>query len=261
MSIAENLKYLRKKAGYTQEQFAQKLGIKRSLIGAYEEGRAEPLLQNLSKISKVLNVTVDGLIFGNQTTLKSIKFQKEKIKILPITMDQEENENIELIHQKASAGYLNGFSDPEFISDLPKFQLPILAKNATYRAFEIMGDSMLPLTSGSIVVGKYINSIDDIKNGKTYVLITLNEGIVYKRVFNYLNERGKLYLVSDNQAYSAYEMVPDDVEEIWEARAFISIDFPDPDASKEISLDKLTDIVLDIQKNVIGIQDDLKDKR
>ena len=156
---------------------------------------------------------------------------------------------------------MNGFSDPEFISELPKFQLPILAKNATYRAFEIMGDSMLPLTSGSIVVGKYINSIDDIKNGKTYVLITLNEGIVYKRVFNYLNERGKLYLVSDNQAYSAYEMVPDDVEEIWEARAFISIDFPDPDASKEISIDKLTDIVLDIQKNVIGIQDDLKDKR
>ena len=261
MSIAENLKYLRKKAGYTQEQFAQKLGIKRSLVGAYEEGRAEPRLQNLSKISKVLNVTVDGLIFGTQTTLKSIKFQKEKIKILPITMDQEENENIELIHQKASAGYLNGFSDPEFISELPKFQLPMLAKNATYRAFEIMGDSMLPLTSGSIVVGKYINSIDDIKNGKTYVLITLNEGIVYKRVFNYLNERGKLYLVSDNQAYSAYEIVPEDVEEIWEARAFISIDFPDPDASKEISIDKLTDIVLDIQKNVIGIQDDLKDKR
>ncbi len=156
MSIAENLKYLRKKAGYTQEQFAQKLGIKRSLIGAYEEGRAEPRLQNLSKISKALNVTVDGLIFGTQITLKSIKFQKEKIKILPITVDLEENENIELINQKASAGYLNGFSDPEFISELPKFQLPMLAKNATYRAFEIMGDSMLPLTSGSIVVGKYI---------------------------------------------------------------------------------------------------------
>ena len=261
MSIATNLRFLRKKAGYTQEQFAQKLGIKRSLVGAYEEGRAEPRLQNLSKISKVLNVTVDGLIFGNQMTVKSIKFQKEKIKILPITLDKEENENIELIHQKASAGYLNGFSDPEFISELPKFQLPMLAKNATYRAFEVIGDSMLPLTSGSIVVGKYIDSIADVKNGKTYVLITLNEGIVYKRVFNYLNERGKLYLVSDNQVYSAYEIVPEDVEEIWEAKAFISIDFPDPEASKEISIDKLTDIVLDIQKNVIGIKNKMKDNR
>ena len=261
MSIATNLRFLRKKAGYTQEQFAQKLGIKRSLVGAYEEGRAEPRLQNLSKISKVLNVTVDGLIFGNQMTVKSIKFQKEKIKILPITLDKEENENIELIHQKASAGYLNGFSDPEFISELPKFQLPMLVKNATYRAFEIIGDSMLPLTSGSIVVGKYIDSIADVKNGKTYVLITLNEGIVYKRVFNYLNERGKLYLVSDNQVYSAYEIVPEDVEEIWEAKAFISIDFPDPEASKEISIDKLTDIVLDIQKNVIGIKNKMKDNR
>ena len=78
MSIAKNLKFLRKKAGYTQEQFAKELGIKRSLVGAYEEGRAEPRLQNLSKISKVLNVTVDGLIVGDQTILKSIKFQKEK---------------------------------------------------------------------------------------------------------------------------------------------------------------------------------------
>jgi len=258
MSIAENLKFLRKKAGYTQEQFAKELGIKRSLVGAYEEGRAEPRLQNLSKISKVLNVTVDGLIVGDQT---KIKFQKEKIKILPITMDKQENENIELIHQKASAGYLNGFSDPEFISELPKFQLPMLAKNATYRAFEIVGDSMLPLTAGSIVVGKYIDSVTDIKNGKTYVLITLNEGIVYKRIFNYLNDRGKLYLVSDNQAYSAYEIAPEDVEEIWEARAFISIDFPDLQASEEISIDKLTDIVLDIQKNVIGLKDELKGKR
>lgn len=84
MSIAENLKFLRKKAGYTQEQFAQELGIKRSLVGAYEEGRAEPRLQNLSKISKVLNVTVDGLIVGDQTTLKSIKFQKEKLRFYPL---------------------------------------------------------------------------------------------------------------------------------------------------------------------------------
>ncbi|NQW26438.1 MAG: helix-turn-helix domain-containing protein [Flammeovirgaceae bacterium] len=255
MSIAENLKYLRKRSGFTQEQFAQELGIKRSLVGAYEEGRAEPRLQNLVKISEVLNVSVDGLIGEDMTIQNPRKFQRERIKILPITLDRDDNENIELINQKASAGYLNGFSDPEYISELPKFQLPILAKNATYRAFELVGDSMLPLSTGSIVIGKYIDSVQDIKNGKTYVLITHTEGIVYKRLFNYIEERGKLYLVSDNQAYSAYEIDPEEVEEAWEARAFISIDFPDPAASKEISIDKLTDIVLDIQKNVKNIKD------
>jgi transcriptional regulator with XRE-family HTH domain len=43
MALAgSNLKYLRKLRGWTQEEFASKLGIKRSLIGAYEEERAEP---------------------------------------------------------------------------------------------------------------------------------------------------------------------------------------------------------------------------
>jgi len=38
MNIAnQNLKYLRKLRGWTQQEFADKLRIKRSLIGAYEE--------------------------------------------------------------------------------------------------------------------------------------------------------------------------------------------------------------------------------
>jgi len=158
---------------------------------------------------------------------------------------------------KAAAGYLNGFSDPDYIAELPKFQLPILPNNATHRAFEISGDSMAPLASGSIVIGKYIESIADIKNGRTYVLITRQDGIVYKRVFNYIDEKGKLYLVSDNKSYSAYEVEPVDVQEIWEAIAYISIQFPDPEAASNITLEKLTGIVLNLQEDVKDIKKDL----
>ena len=38
--ISNNIKVLRKKAGFTQEQLSAKIGIKRSVLGAYEEGRA-----------------------------------------------------------------------------------------------------------------------------------------------------------------------------------------------------------------------------
>src|SRR5690606_681388 len=137
---------------------------------------------------------------------------------------------------KAAAGYLNGYSDPEYIEELPKFQLPVLPKNATYRAFEINGDSMLPLQSGTIVIGKYVESARDIKNGKTYVLVTQKEGVVYKRVFNYLEENGKLFLVSDNTQYSPYEISGEEVLELWEARAYISLHFPDPSESGEEQL-------------------------
>ncbi|WP_258104640.1 LexA family transcriptional regulator [Marinoscillum sp. MHG1-6] len=250
-SIAENIKYLRKQAGYTQEQFANEVGIKRSLVGAYEEGRAEPRLQTLTKIAEVLSVTTDALISQDLTTGKAVMVPiKEKVKILSITVDKEDNENIELIPQKASAGYLNGYGDPEYLAELPRFKLPVLPEGGTYRAFEISGDSMLPMASGSIVIGKYLESLNDIKNGKTYVLLTEKEGVVYKRVFNYIEERGKLYLVSDNKSYSAYEVGAEDVMEIWEAKAYISIEFPDPEAASELSIEKIAGMVADLQSQV-----------
>ena len=109
---------------------------------------------------------------------------------------------------------------------------------------------MLPLPSGAIVIGKYVESIQDIKNGKTYVLLTNKEGIVYKRVFNYIEEKGKLFLVSDNKSYSAYELDPADLMEIWEAKAFISVEFPDAESATELSLDKLAGMVMSLQEEV-----------
>lgn len=255
--ISENIKYLRKQAGYTQEQFANVVGIKRSVVGAYEEARAEPRLQTLMSIAEVLNVTSDDLITVDLTK-ESPAPRKDKVRVLSITVDDENNENIDLVPQKAAAGYLNGYSDPEYISDLPRFNLPFLPKNATYRAFEISGDSMLPIPSGSIVIGRYVESLDDIKNGTTYILVTEREGVVYKRVFNYISEKGKLYLVSDNKSYSAYEVDPKEVIEIWEGRAYISIQFPDPDAANELSLDKIAGLVVNLQHEVNEIKKNLQ---
>ena len=60
--ISENLKHLRKKLGLTQEQMAEQLGIKRSLLGAYEEGRADPRISNLLKFAEIFSLPVDQLI-------------------------------------------------------------------------------------------------------------------------------------------------------------------------------------------------------
>lgn len=257
--INENIKFLRKKHGWTQEQFAQKIGIKRSLLGAYEEGRAEPGYDNVLNISKIFQTTVDALLthdFKNNPSLANsgtTPATNGELKVLAITVDKQEKENIELVPQKAAAGYLNGFSDPEYIQALPKFQLPMLP-SGTFRAFEISGDSMLPLKSGTIVIGKYTEGISNVKNGKTYVLVTKQEGVVYKRVFNYISDHGKLHLVSDNKSYSSYNVSPEDVLEIWEAKAYISIQFPDPADASEMTIEKLTSIVLDLQQEVIKLK-------
>ncbi len=249
MSLIKNIKYLRKKHGFTQETFAEALGINRPSVGAYEEGRADPRLTTLSKMAELFEVTVDELI--NEDLTREHRIPKQNVKVLAVTVDENADEEyIQLVPMKAAAGYTNGYADPEYLTDLPRFHLPVLPKGGTYRAFEISGDSMLPLVSGSIVIGKYVEQLAYLKNGNTYVLVTKSEGVVYKRVFNYLEEKGKLFLVSDNKSYHPYEIDPSEVMEIWEAKAYISVEFPDPNVSNELSMDQLMGMIGNLRNDV-----------
>lgn len=247
--IQNNIKYLRKEKGFTQETFAQALGINRPSVGAYEEGRADPRLVTLSKMAELFEVSVDELI--NEDLTRKNRVPKQNVKVLAVTVDSNAEEaHIQLVPTKAAAGYTNGYADHEYLTDLPKFHLPILPKGGTYRAFEIAGDSMLPIASGSIIIGKYVEQIDYIRNGGTYVLVTKSEGVVYKRVFNYIEEKGKLFLVSDNRSFSPYEIEPQEVIEIWESKAYISVEFPDPNATNELSMDQLMGMIGNLRNDV-----------
>ena len=126
--VSENIKHLRKLKSWTQGDLAEKIDIKRSLVGAYEEGRADPRLNNLTNISKLFKVSIDNLIGKDLTKLsldqvaKLDKAKKADTKVLSITVNDQDEEFIDLIPQKASAGYMNGYADPEYLEDLPKFQ-------------------------------------------------------------------------------------------------------------------------------------------
>ena len=172
-NISNNLRYLRKKKGLTQQQFADLMEIKRSLVGAYEEDRADPRYDLLKKFALFFELSIDELINEqiNDKWKPKPKSDPSNLRVLSISVDSEDRENIELVPVKASAGYLNGYADPQFISELPKFHLPFL-KQGTFRAFEIKGDSMLPLPSGTIVIGEYLENWNDVKVGETYVFIT-----------------------------------------------------------------------------------------
>ena len=228
INVNENIRFLRKKKGWTQEKFSKKIGIKRSLVGAYEEGRSDPRLNNLLKMCDVFKISLDNILKKDVTQIPDDQYlnsEDQNVKVLSITVDKFGEENIELINQKASAGYLNSYSDFEFIQNLPKFQLPFLNFSGTHRAFEIKGDSMLPLTSGSIVIGKYLEDLSYVRDGKTYILLTKEDGIVYKRV---QTQENSMQLISDNKEYDPYIISNYDILEIWESIAFFSKDFPNP---------------------------------
>jgi transcriptional regulator with XRE-family HTH domain len=229
------------------------------VIGAYEEGRAEPKIKTMQVMADYFGISMDQLIGVDLaesaashirgTDGEKADLSGKRLRVLSITVDAHDRENIELVRQKAAAGYLNGYADPEYIEELPRFQLPNLPQG-TYRAFEISGDSMLPLTPGTIIVGEYIENWEVLKDGHCYVLVTASEGVVYKRVYNKLDEGKVLSLHSDNPAYPAYTVAIGDVVEVWKAKCFISSAFPDP----EMSIQKLASIVLDLQNQVIKMK-------
>ena len=255
--IANNIKTLRKQAGLTQGALAEKMDIKRSLIGAYEEGRAEPRINNLVKLSEVFNIPIDTLVtkdLSEPVQHEITRASGSQLRVLSVTVSDEGEDQVQWVPQKAAAGYLNGYADTEYLRELPRFRLPNLPRGGTYRAFELNGDSMLPLQSGTIVIGKYIDDWREIKSGDTYVLLTNKEGVVYKRVFNYVEESQKLFLVSDNRSYAPYEIPIDQVLEVWSAQAFISVSFPDPSTDPQLSLEQLTGMVLELQHEVTRLK-------
>jgi len=228
--INKNLKFLRTELGLTQKQLAEKLGLKQAAIGAYEEERSTPPLVSLLDISKIFKVNLDMLVNHDLSRVpekdrKGVSSSRGK-EVLAITVDTNNKENVELVTQKASAGYLSGYQDLEFVKELPKISMPVLPKNRTYRAFEIQGDSMLPVQPGSIIFGEYLESISSIKNGKLYIVVTKQDGIVFKRIFNFGDDESKVLLVSDNRLYEPYSISADDVLEVWAAKAFFSNQFP-----------------------------------
>jgi len=212
----KNLKYLRKLRGWTQEEFAQKLRIKRSLLGAYEEERADPRIEVLEVVADMFKLTLDELLRKDLTEHKGSYISKRRAQKLAAGRG-----DIPFVPVKAAAGYLSGFADPEFVDELNTFTLPMLA-GGDYRAFEIIGDSMMPTPSGSVIVGEKVENLEEVKTNNTYIVVSKTEGIVYKRMMKNNRQKNKYTLVSDNPSYQPYIVNAEDIVEVWQAQMIIS---------------------------------------
>jgi len=224
MSFAgKNLRYLRKLRGWTQEEFATKLGIKRSLLGAYEEERAEPRLEVTETICSIFKLTMEEFFLKDLTTAKGSSYMERRRQLKMAAQVAE----IQLGPVNAAAGYLEGYADQDFLDELNTFTLPMLPPGQ-YRAFEIMGDSMLPTPSGSVIVGEKVDDPEDVKNSQAYIVVSKSDGIVYKRVVKNNKSKAKLTLVSDNPQYEPYNISSEDVVEMWKAVYVLHKPTPQP---------------------------------
>ena len=213
--LSENMRHLRGQQKYAQQKIADHLLITRGRYAKYEDGSSEPPIEILIRLSKYYRISIDllvGLDLSKYTLEKMMKLPDNRT-ILPITVDEKGENKIEIIPEKAQMGYLQGYSDPEYIEKLQTISLPFL-RNGKFRAFPASGDSMPPFKNGTFIVGKYVESVTDLKKNKTYIFITRNEGVVYKR-FEKKTAR-TITVSSDNPLYKPYEIKLSDLVEIWE---------------------------------------------
>jgi len=239
MNFDSNIKLLRKRKKLTQDEVAAELQMKRSTLSGYENRVAQPGLEILLLFSDYYNIAIDTLLKVDLSKLSETQIRQLEqgedvflrggnLRVLASTVNEHNQENIELVPVKAQAGYTNGFSDPEYISELQVFQLPFLSVEKKYRTFQLQGDSMLPIPEKAWVTGEYVVDWKELKTGEACVVLTMDEGIVFKIIENRIEEEGNVVLYSLNPLYEPYEIHVSGIKEIWKFTHFISHEIPEP---------------------------------
>ncbi len=223
--LYKNLIYLRKKYQLSQDKIASGLSITRTTWAGYEKGKCEPTASVLKRISTYFQISVDSLLFENlenptnkMNQLDSL--MSHEIRVLAITVNEKQKENVELVPVQAIAGYAQNFTDINFVGSLPKLSIPKL-REGTYRAFEVKGLSMLPINEGSIVIGKFVTSFHEFQNNKRYILVIRDLGVTFKKVVSDSKSTDRVILVSDNTEYLPFSIAIMDILEMWEMVAYI----------------------------------------
>ncbi|WP_375444595.1 helix-turn-helix domain-containing protein [uncultured Fibrella sp.] len=372
--VSNNIKYLRKLNGLTQEQFSQRIGIKRSLLGAYEEARANPNWNTLITIAKLFNTSVDQLlkqdlrkiretpdlslpigphastraaspppIFGDtddeeddfissppqisdprpptdrefigaepqplvnvlekyykapaerqapertqadrgpaapprqtptergeadravpqsgqlyeemraragqpvqspQFTVSrnaegftsgaeplpafNNHFEKAPSPTTPLPErspgSDTSAQTIHYVHQSQFGDYQQRFQQPDYLSRLPTMRLPMLPMGQ-YRAFEADGDFTFP---GAWLIGQFVRNWFEITDGQFYILLVQHQGMLARRVFSHVKDKGTLLLTADRPNVPNREVALKDVLEVWDVKAFVSQQLPPP---------------------------------
>ncbi len=257
--FSSNIKLLRNRKKRTQNDVAAALNLKRTTVNGLENSISQPTVPQLQAYSKYYGIAIDTLINVDLNRLSENQFtdlqngfdvfvRGTNLRVIATTVDSENNDNIEFVNQKAQAGYVTSFADPEYIGTLPVFQLPFLSKEKKYRAFTISGDSMLPIPGGSVVIGEFVQNFLDVKSGQACIVVTRDEGIVFKLVENEIEEKQSFQLVSLNSQFEPYDLPVTEIKEIWKFVCFLNTEIPEPETDLQQLMKSVNEMKIELQQ-------------
>ena len=215
----------RKSLGYTQKTFASCLGIPNTTADI-ERGKTK--LSGKVVVELIKQFQLNPLWIYGESQVQFIK--NVVVSTIPkvVTIDAAGNDNMVLVNAKAAAGYPQNISDSSWYKQLPAFDLPIPEfRNATYRGFQVEGDSMLPnLKPNEWVLARAVESLDHVNHNKIYVVV-LYDSVMVKKIYRQSGAKN-LSLISINESYNPYEISTDQIQEIWQVSSKISFGVEEP---------------------------------
>ena len=205
-------KEIREDLGMTQAEFAFSLSIKHSTADI-ERGRTKLSGRVVTELLRLYQVNPMWLFgYSNQ---KHLDANQGNVSPKVVLVDSTDTENMIMVNQKAAAGYPHNIGDTEWYKQLPAFDLPLPQfRNASYRGFQVEGDSMLPnFRPDDWVLAKGVQSLMHADDNRVYVVI-LQDAVVVKKLQK-LPDTSRVLLVSLNAEYAPYEVAVSDIKELW----------------------------------------------
>lgn len=235
------LKKVIKELGYSSDsEFAKSIHMSKSYVSEILKSGKTPKTMG-QKLEDHLGVSRKWFEDGEgEMSIKTSNSNAKDLGELPSNFDLDETPFIDLpggdillvfplVTESAYAGYLSGYSDPEYIEHLPKHSIIVQKYHkGKYRGFEIVGDSMNNETLESIpdksrVTGRYLmrhhwSSKLHIHRYKDFVIVHKTDGILAKRITQHDVEKGIITCHSlnpDKQNFPDFELSLEDVSELY----------------------------------------------
>lgn len=218
---AKRFKQIRESHGATQKEFAEILGIKNN-IADLERGRTK--ISGYTLVKLIQHFNINPLWLYGFSALKDMSALQPDISPKLITLNSEKNENMVLVDAKAAAGYPSNIQEPHWFNELPAFDFPLPEyRNATFRGFQVQGDSMYPhLKPNEWVIAKAVDNFQHLSNQRICVVV-LKDSVLVKQLHK-LEDPSSVKLVSLNNSYPEIIIPQIEIQELWEVSSKLSFD-------------------------------------
>jgi SOS-response transcriptional repressor LexA len=226
---AKRFKKVREEQHHTQQSFAELLGIG-STTADIERGKTKISGKAVMELLRLFRINPLWL-FGNSFS-QYVDISGGDVSPKVITIDTEENDTILLVNQKAAAGYPHNIQDVDWYDSLPAFSIPLPEyRNATYRGFQVEGDSMLPnIRPNEWVLGKAVPSITEASDSRIYIVV-LHDSVLVKKLQKIPNTPDRVRLISLNSEYLPIDVDVNDVQELWMVNSKLTFGVDEPSES------------------------------